>query len=532
VFVNANVDPATLKGMLNDGEELALLDVREEGAFGAGHLLFASSLPLSRLELRIRDLVPRKKARIALCDDGCGLAERAAARLRDLGYDRVAVLDGGVKAWRAAGYILFAGVNVPSKAFGELVEQKCGTPHLTAAELKAKLDAGEDVVVLDSRPLREYRNMCIPGGIDVPGAELVYRVHDIAPSPRTKIVVNCAGRTRSIIGAQSLINAGIGNPVAALENGTMGWHLAGFELERGAERLPPEPSGAGLAEARAAAQRVAERVPVPTIDRAQLEQWRGEAETRSLYMLDVRSPEEFEAGHLPGARSAPGGQLVQETEAYLGTRGSRVVLIDDTGVRAIMTASWLIQMGWREVAVLEGGLDGSDLEQGSRTPEVPSLDDIVVESISAGELAGALENGAASVVDLALSRNYWAGHIPGAYFAIRSRLAVGLARLPPAESLVLTSEDGVLAHFAAGDAEPLVKGTVKVLRGGTEAWRQAGLPLAAGLENMLDEADDIYLRPYDRDFGVEAAMQDYLTWEVGLVGQVAADGDARFAIID
>jgi rhodanese-related sulfurtransferase len=498
VFVNANVDPATLKGMLNDGEELALLDVREEGAFGAGHLLFASSLPLSRLELRIRDLVPRKKARIALCDDGCGLAERAAARLRDLGYDRVAVLDGGVKAWRAAGYLLFTGVNVPSKAFGELVEQKCGTPHLTAAELKAKLDAGEDVVVLDSRPLREYRNMCIPGGIDVPGAELVYRVHDIAPSPRTMVVVNCAGRTRSIIGAQSLINVGIDNPVAALENGTMGWHLAGFELERGAERLPPEPSGAGLAEARAAARRMAERVPVPTIDRAQLEQWQVEAATRSLYLLDVRSPEEFEAGHLPGVRSAPGGQLVQETEAYLGTRGSRVVLIDDTGVRAIMTAS----------------------------------DDIVVESISAGELAGALENGAASVVDLALSRNYWAGHIPGAYFAIRSRLAVGLARLPPAESLVLTSEDGVLAHFAAGDAEPLVKGTVKVLRGGTEAWRQAGLPLAAGLENMLDEADDIYLRPYDRDFGVEAAMQDYLTWEVGLVGQVAADGDARFAIID
>ena len=67
----------------------------------------------------------------------------------------------------------------------------------------------------------------------MPGAELVLRVRDIAPSPDTTIVVNCAGRTRSIIGAQSLINAGIPNKVVALRNGTMGWHLAGFTCDKG-----------------------------------------------------------------------------------------------------------------------------------------------------------------------------------------------------------------------------------------------------------------------------------------------------------
>ncbi|WP_459655385.1 rhodanese-like domain-containing protein, partial [Achromobacter xylosoxidans] len=62
------------------------------------------------------------------------------------------------------------------------------------------------------------------------------RAHGLAPDPKTTIVVNCAGRTRSIIGAQTLINLGVPNPVYALENGTQGWYLADFELDHGASR--------------------------------------------------------------------------------------------------------------------------------------------------------------------------------------------------------------------------------------------------------------------------------------------------------
>ena len=530
--MTASVSPGTLKGMLNDGGELALLDVREEGAFGAGHLLFACSLPLGRLELKLRDLIPRRGTRVVVCDGGEGLAGQAVALLAELGYDDVVSLDGGTEAWRAAGHVLFTGVNVPSKAFGELVEQRRGTPHISAVELKAMLDRGEDVVVLDSRPLREFRNMCIPGGIDVPGAELAYRVHDIATSDRTTVVVNCAGRTRSIIGAQSLINAGIPNRVVALENGTMGWHLAGFELERGAERVGPEVSARGLEAARAAAGRVAERFGVVTIDGQMLEQWQAEAGSRSLYLLDVRSPEEFEAGHLPGSRSAPGGQLVQATDTYMATRGARVVLVDDTGVRATMTASWLLQLGWRDVAVLADGLGPADLALGPHVPEVMGLDSVAVDAVTPSALAAALEAGAVAVVDLGSSRGYREGHVPGAWFAVRSRLATGLAKLPPAGALVLTSEDGILARLASASAAVAWNGPVQVLAGGTAAWRAAGLPMAEGLENLADEPDDVYLRPYDRDFGVEGAMRDYLTWELALVDQLAADGDARFHIPD
>ena len=178
---------------------------------------------------------------LVLLDGGNeGLAEKAQAKLRELGYADVAILEGGCEAWRASGGELFSGVNVPSKAFGEFVEHRFETPRIPPAELKRLKDSGRKLVILDSRPWEEYHRMNIPGGICCPNAELPYRLPSLVKNPRTRIVVNCAGRTRSIIGAQTLINFGVPNPVAALENGTQGWVLADFELERGASRKYPD----------------------------------------------------------------------------------------------------------------------------------------------------------------------------------------------------------------------------------------------------------------------------------------------------
>jgi rhodanese-related sulfurtransferase len=527
------VAPADLKRMLRDGAELALLDVREEGRFAAGHLLLAVPLPLSRLELRIRDLLPRLATRTVLLDDGDGLAARAAARLAAWGYAHVAVLEGGNPAWRAAGYELFSGMNVPSKAFGEFVEHRYGTPSLTPQELHALMQSGRPLVILDSRPMEEFSVMNIPGALDVPGAELVHRVHDLAPDAETLVVVNCAGRTRSIIGAQSLINAGIPNRVVALRNGTMGWHLAGLELERGQRRGPPALSAQGLARARAAAQAVARRFGVRTVDAATLARWRGEAAQRTLYVLDVRLPEEYEAGHLAGSRNAPGGQLVQATDASMATRHARVVLVDDTGVRATLTASWLIQMGWAETFVLEGGLAGAELVSGPHRPDVPGLDGAAPPGLALepAALAARMEQGGAlALLDLARSADYARGHIPGAWFAIRAELAAAWRQAGAPAAVALTSPDGLLARLAVDDARAAGAAEVLVLRGGTAAWRAAGRPLATGAERMASEALDVFPKPYERPQGVEEAMREYLRWEVALVQQLEADGDLAFQV--
>jgi rhodanese-related sulfurtransferase len=544
----ASVSPEEVRAMLKNGGEMALLDVREEGVFSEeGHPFFANSLPLSRLELMVRDLVPRKLARIVVYDGGPGaldgedLAARAAANLALMGYRSLAVMAGGARAWAAAGYQLFTGVNVPSKAFGELVEHRCETPHIAAADLKRRIDAGERVLIVDSRPIGEFRNMSIPGAFDCPGAELVYRVPDRVASPETLVVVNCAGRTRSIIGAQSLRNAGLPNPVMALENGTMGWELAGLELARGRDESLPRPSAEGLRRAQAMADRVAGRFAIRYIDDAALARFAAEAEHRTLYLFDVRSPEEYASGHLAGARSAPGGQLVQATDVYMATRNARIVLVDDDGVRAAMTGSWLAQMGWPEIYVLQGGLAGRALVQGVAAPTIPELERATVVLISPAELKVLIDRGEATVVDLAPSIAYEAGHIPGAWFAVRARLPDALDKVTKRPVLVLTSPDSVLARLAAADlgdgpfANPPPQagegrvGAIRVLDGGTAAWRAAGLPLATGREAMADIPNDCWRRPYD-PYALPDARERYLKWEIELVRQIEREGDIGFRV--
>jgi len=531
VILSPRLAPGELRAMIAEGGELAILDVREEGVHARAHLFLAASAPLSTLELRIARMIPRLATRIVLVDDDEALAQRAARLLRRIGYRRIQVLARGVQGWQAAGGEVYSGVHVPSKAFGEYVEHRDGTPRITAAELKAKLEAGEKLVVLDSRPMSEYRVMNIPGALDCPGAELVHRVFEAAPDPSTLVVVNCAGRTRSIIGAQSLINAGVPHRVAALRNGTMGWHLAGFGLEHGQARAAPAPGAQARARALEAAARVARRFGVRRIGREALERMRSDA-SRTTYLFDVRSPEEYAAGHLAGAASAPGGQLVQATETYAAVRNARIVLADDDGVRATMTASWLLQMGWPWVYTIACGHDlGSVAARetdaaGLAQVPAPSPGFARVKPRAIWELQKA--KGKVEILDFGTSIEYRKGHIPGAAFAIRSRLANHLESLRNTEAIVCTSPDGLLAQYAAADLAALLGREAAALEGGTAAWREAGLPLEQGETRMLESPEDVYYKPYDGSSQIEAAMQDYLQWELGLVEQIRRDPDCAF----
>ncbi len=530
----ASLSPADVRTLILGRDELALLDLREGGVFAKSHLLFAINCPLSRLELFVEGLVPRKDVQVVVCAgaDDTDLCELGANRLQALGYKRIAIMEGGVEGWGASGFELFSGVHVPSKAFGEFVETTCRTPHLKAKDIVAMQEAGKDFVILDSRPYKEYHAMNIPGGIDVPGAELVYRIHDLAPNPETTVVVNCAGRTRSIIGAQSLINAGIPNPVMAVENGTMGWHLAGLKLERGQTRTFGEQSAAAHAVSLERAEAVRAKFGVRIVDEETAQSWRDDSSKTTFY-LDVRDPSEFAISHWPGSKSAPGGQLVQATDHYVGVRRARLVLIDADGVRASMSASWLIQMGWDEVFVLKDAESSFVEPAPQQTPVIP--DEVKAHLIAVNEAARLLDNGEAVVVDLATSIQYRDdGHIPGSWFAIRSQLAENLTRVPETPTLILTSPDGAFAALVYEEA--LAAGRiVRVLEGGTRAWAAAGHPLENGFTHMAAEPVDLWYKPYefhDDDKNIEQAMEQYLTWEVDLVGQIERDGTTEYRNFD
>jgi rhodanese-related sulfurtransferase len=519
------VSPIALKQMLHDGGEIALLDVREAGQFGESHLLFATPVPYSTLEVDVARLVPRKSTRIVLCDeDGAGAATLAATRLQAIGYTDVALLAGGNRDWAGAGYGLFKGVNVPSKLFGELVEHEYHTPRVTVHELVRMKEAGENFVIVDGRPFSEYTKMNIPGGICCPNAELPYRIREIVKDPATRIIVNCAGRTRSIMGAQTLINFGVANPVYALENGTQGWVLADFPLERGAtRRYPDRIDEARLPELQARARALMERHAVPAVAASEVERWLGDP-ARTTVMLDVRTPEEFAAGSLPGAVHAPGGQLVQATDQWVAVRNARLVLIDGEGVRAPVVASWLKQLGC-DVHVLDGGIGSRVAAQSSAKPALPD-----VEPMTAAELKRTLDSGACAAFDLGPSMSFRKAHVPGARWSIRSRLARDARDARAA--VVLIASDPDVARLATIDLRESGISGVKRLDGGLAAWEKAGYPTEASAAVPADaECIDYLFFVHDRHAGNREAMKQYLAWETGLLAQLDAQDRASFRIV-
>jgi len=522
--MSGTVDARALKGWLSEPRELALLDVREPGEFGEGHLFFAVPLPYSRLEIELGRLVPNLAARIVLYDGGRTgerTAERAAACAEALGHRNVLCLAGGAEGWVAAGYRLFKGVNVPSKTFGEIVEERRHTPRITAADLAARQARGDDLVVIDGRPFAEYRKMCIPGGTCCPNGELALRIREMVPRAETTIVVNCAGRTRSIIGAESLRTLGIPNPVFALENGTQGWFLAGLGLEHGADRRYPAdvtPPADMVRRARA----FAERAGATWVAADHVAAWLADA-SRTTYVFDVRTPEEFALGTLAGAEHTPGGQLIQASDQWIGVRHARVVVFDSDGVRAPAVAAWLRQLG-HEAHVLEGGV-ASGLRV--RRPAIAALPP-PPRPISPHDVSALLWVGGATVIDLRPSMSYRHGHIAGSRWSIRPKLAE--FEIDPSNPVVLVADDPRIAALAAGD---LPAGSdVRLLGGGIAAWSAEGLPLNSSPDSPPDaDCIDYLFFTHDRHDGNAAAARQYLAWETGLLAELDDQERGAFRVL-
>ncbi len=506
--------------MLMDSEAPhAVLDIRERGAYERGHIFRATSVPRRLLELRVPALITAPDTPIVIYDDDGRLAALARPTLEAMGYRDVRVLAGGLSGWQAAGRPIVQGVNLPSKVFGEQVLHACKTPHLTATELEARMRAGADLVIVDSRTPEEYARGCVPGAVSVPGGELVLRIADLVPRPDTTIVVHCGGRTRSYIGAESLRRMGLSNPVVALENGTMGWTLAGLELERGASRWAPPVSGRSQAAAALVATRVAAEDGIQFVTADDLGLLRERQGQENVYVLDVRTADEYAAGHIAGSVWAPGGQAVQATDEYVAVRAATIVLACDGLVRSVLTASWLKRMGYPRVLALAGGVaawerTGGGIERGHPAPMPGGWD--AARAVAPTIRPGALD--ARMILSVDPSDVYTREHVPGAAWLCRSRLEFRIGEAVPDRhaSLIVTCADGVQSTLAVATLRGLGYAGARVLEGGTRAWVAAGLPVERGASRLLDEPDDVVLKAYDRG---REGMQAYLRWEEALDDQ-------------
>lgn len=521
------VDAVTLKHWLSDGQEVALLDVREHGQYGDGHLFFAVPLPYSIFESRLAALVPNPAVRLVLYDNGDGVAERAAGRAEAYGYTNSHVLSGGAAAWRQAGYTLYSGVNVPSKVLGELVEQERHTPRINAEALKRKSDTGEDLVIVDGRPFSEYHAMSIPGGICCPNGELALRIDDIVSDPGQTVVVNCAGRTRSIIGAQTLIDLGIPNPVFALENGTQGWTLAGLQVEESASRSYPKKFRFDEVDDRRARARIlAESRGARFVEDAEVAGWL-EDDARTIYLIDIRSLEEYRADGSPDFIHAPGGQLIQAADQWIGVRGARIVLTDSELIRAPVVAAWLRQLG-HEAYVLAGEYARARAANLSRKtiarhlPELPRIDAVGLKSL--------IDMAAALVIDLRPSMAYRQGHIANAEWSIRPRLLSAVGR--HSATVILVADQPEIAELCAIDLGEVGLTDVRLLEGSMASWQKENYPVMAAPDRPPDaDCIDFLFFTHRRHLGDADHARQYLAWETGLIDQLDEQERASFNIV-
>jgi rhodanese-related sulfurtransferase len=332
---------------LRNSREFALLDLRDEKGFGTGGPLFGNNIQLHQLAKEVTRLVPHRDTPIALVDaDGSRLGE-AARILATAGYSEIHGLEGGLDGNERLPVlpVRIAGARVIS---GE-VERAFGTPVTTPKELFDEREAGKPVVVFDTRSFEEYERSHIPGSLPAPGGEILAYYSHFVQSPETHVVVTCAGRSRAVLGAQTLIDAGVPNRVSQLDFGTNGWNDEGFALETGFDGPIATPSPEDIAFARKSARPLLSAVE--KIDIETLKNWLSDQD-RTTYALDVRLPEAFARRNLPGTVSAPGGQLGIQIGKWVAVQGARLVLIDDLdGFRAATTAHWFRRIGW-DVSIL------------------------------------------------------------------------------------------------------------------------------------------------------------------------------------
>ncbi|MEJ2140737.1 MAG: aminotransferase class V-fold PLP-dependent enzyme, partial [Gammaproteobacteria bacterium] len=381
---------------------------------------------------------------------------------------------------------------------------------MTAAEVNALRERDPSVVVLDGRSPAEYRKMSLPGALCCPNAELGYRIQSLVPDEATTIVINCAGRTRSILGVEGLRVLNTRNPVFALENGTQGWRLAGLDLQRGiAPQTLPDPDDEQVAALGTTARALIASSGLELVSLTTTNEWLRDEE-RTTYLLDVRTKAEFSKAHFPGARHAPGGQLVQATDEYVAVRNARIVLSDDNRLRATTTAIRLQDMG-HDVYLLDADASTADSNEQSGESGESSFVDSAFPDVDATK--------GMTILDASPGMTYRAGHIAGAQWVTRARLEK--MQLDAAEHLLVTGQDDALLEGIATELRTLGFNNFQSCAGSPRTWADAGHEVVATPDVPADEdCIDYLFFVHDRhDDNMDAARR-YLEWETGLIAQL------------
>ena len=500
----------TLKSWLSDKDEIAFIDVREIGQHTKGHPFFSISIPYSLFELNLEILIPNKKTKMILLDQNDGISILAYKAATLIGYSNIFILEEGVNGWINSGYKLFDGINVPSKSFGELIEKHFHTPSITAKELNEKQKNNENCIVIDGRPFDEYQNMSIPNSICCPNGELAYSVSSHVKDINTEIIINCAGRTRSIIGAQTLIDLGISNKVKALENGTQGWFLSDLCLDHNKnDFLDVRPDDTELKKIQNKIFKLLIKHSINLIDFSKAQELILH-KNKSTFIFNVTNSNK----NMNSIRHVPGGQLVQATDKYIGVWKATVILVDDGDlIRAGTTAIWLKKMGY-QVHVLKKEIININTLKFKNKFLLKEKEINIFEIKKFNNFKNTI------LYDIRSSENFMKIRIKNSIWLNRANLRK--VKIKKQQQIIIITDEFDKARLVINDIEEMNLGCVISLY----KWKENEL---INHSNIIDnkpilfpkkDCIDFNFHTYKRHKGSKSHANQYLKWEIGLINKM------------
>ena len=507
------ITPETVRSWISDKEEVAFIDVREIGQHTNGHPFFSISIPYSLFEFNIKILVPNKQTRVILIDNNNGISDLVYNIAHQMGYSNISIIEGGVEEWVSAGYKLFDGINIPSKSFGELIEKYFHTPSITAKELAQKQKNNENYIVIDGRPFLEYNKMSIPKSICCPNAELFYRVSSHIKDMNTEIIINCAGRTRSIIGAQTLINFGIKNKVKALENGTQGWFLSELSLEHNKNKyLEVLPNDIETQQLQNKVLKLTNDLNIDLIDLKKAQELIIDKK-KSTFIFDVTTSKTISTK--PGTiMNVPGGQLIQATDKYIGVWKATVILVDDGDlIRAGTTSFWLKKMGY-EVYILKEGLLKAQTLKFTKEIDHKLID---LDFINLEDLVKIKKQ---ILYDIRSSKDFCKMRIKNSIWLNRAHLY--REKIKTDDPIIIITDNLEKASLIVKDLKQKDKGAIiKVYKWNQNEITSYPSVIDVTIETLSEQNNiDFNFHTHMRHDGNKEHAKQYLEWEINLVSKM------------
>ena len=527
------ISPHDLKTLMNSDGLYAVIDVRDWGEFSLGQIPGANCIPRGSLEKYISVLVPQTAIHTVLyCDTG-QRSTRAASSLESLGYTTVSVLDGGMNAWTAAAYETLHGWSLRGKEYGERLQVEESIPEMTAEELRERLKQHEQLYIFDTRTAPEFQAAHLPGAYCTPGGQLALLAPEIVHDKNNTIVTNCAGRTRSLLGAHVLRRMGFSN-VYALKGGTGAWRIAGHteELEKGDGARLPQLSETGMAACKQFAEQLAKEDHIHSLTPQEL---RARQDSDDLvYLLDVRVLDEYQASHIPGAHFCPGTQVALLVESLVGVKNAPIITMCAGRARAIIAASLLKGAGYPNLSILDGGTtawtqQGFPLETGApneidfgqpvwmarllqglpagvepQALPIPGLVEATAQAelLTPQALQAQLTTGERlALLDVRSAGDFATAHVSGARWLSRGKLDIEIEQEVPNKTtwVVLICRKGNLSPLSVPTLKAMGYQHIAILQGGFNAWQAADLPTEQGL-------------------GAQSEFEQLAIEEVGLLG--------------